>query len=556
MATAPDPFVVDFPTLFVALDWTEHHCVIPDGFRQGEPFELIDWQAWCLANFYRVKPTALWVPSNPILAPAFYYRRSQIVLPQKAGKGPYTAAHVCLEGVGPALFAGWAKGGEVYDCRHHGCGCGWIYEYEPGEPMGMPWPTPLIQITAFSEEQTDNVYDALRPMIEKGPLSEVIPRTGEEFIRLPNGGRIDTVTSSAQSRLGQRVTFVPQDEVGIWTVSNKMDKVASTQRRGLSGMGGRAEETTNAYDPAENSVAQQTAESTSKDVFRYHPQAPKHLSYRNKRERAQIHRYVYGNSLRERGGHIDLDAIEAEAAEIAEKDPAQAERFYGNRCTSGTGSWLKDGLWDSRGRRALGLPPRIVPAKTKICLGFDGSDTGDWTAIRAETLDGFQFTPTFGPDDQPTIWDPTKFSSEIPRLEVAAALDHLMSTYRVLRMYCDVREWKTEIEGWQLQYGEKRVIKWETNRPVQMHESLKRFVADLPLVITHDDCKVTGIHVGNARRVAKPGERYGLGKPSEHQKIDLAVCSVLAHEARSDARLAGATDDDTSQRRVVVSSRR
>jgi len=72
----------------------------------------------------------------------------------------------------------------------------------------MAWPTPLIQITAFSEEQTDNIYDALRPMIDRGPLHALIPKTGEEFIRLPNGGRIDTVTSNAQSRLGARVTFV------------------------------------------------------------------------------------------------------------------------------------------------------------------------------------------------------------------------------------------------------------------------------------------------------------------------------------------------------------
>ena len=66
----------------------------------------------------------------------------------------------------------------------------------------MPWPTPLIQITAYSQEQTDNIYDALRPMIDGGPLHEIIPKTGEEFIRLPGGGRIDAVTSSAQSTAG------------------------------------------------------------------------------------------------------------------------------------------------------------------------------------------------------------------------------------------------------------------------------------------------------------------------------------------------------------------
>src|SRR4051812_19242616 len=144
-------------------------------------------------------------------------------------------------------------------------------------------------------------------MIEHGPLHDVIRKTGEEFIRLPGGGRIDTVTSSHQSRLGQRVTFVPQDETGIWTESNKMVKVAETQRRGLAGMGGRAVETTNGWDPAESSVAQRTSESQAADIFRFHPQAPAGLSYRNKAERRKIHRHVYSGSW-----WVDLDSIEAE----------------------------------------------------------------------------------------------------------------------------------------------------------------------------------------------------------------------------------------------------
>jgi hypothetical protein len=544
MQTEPE-FVIDFPTLWVSLDWVEAHCVIPDGFRKGSPFKLLGWQGWCFANFYRVKPDALWVPNNPVLAPAFFYRRSQVVLPQKAGKGPYTAAHVCLEGVGPALFAGWAQGGETYDCSDHGCDCGWVYEYQPGEPMGMPWPTPLIQITATSEEQTDNVYAALRPMIEQGPLRDVIPKTGEEFIRLPNDGRIDVVTSSAQSRLGQRVTFVPQDETGIWTETNRMVKVAETQRRGLAGMGGRAEETTNAWSPADKSVAQRTAESTRTDIFRYHPQAPKGLSYRDKRERRRIHVHVYGESLKERGGHIDLDSIEAEAAELLEVDPGQAERFFGNRAKSGAGTWLKDGLWDGR-KRSL-----FVPDKTKVCLGFDGSDSSDWTGIRAETLDGYSFTPTYGPDELPTFWDPGLFEGEIPRSEVLAAFDELFRRFVVVRAYCDVREWKTDIEGLQLKFGEKRVVKWETNRIPAMHASLKRFVTDLSTVITQDGCKSTDLHIGNARRVPKPGDHYILGKPSESQKIDLAMCTVLAHEARCDAVAAGA-NKPPGRRKVMV----
>jgi len=34
-------------------------------------------------------------------------------------------------------------------------------------------------------------------------------------------------------------------------------------------------------------------------------------------------------------------------------------------------------------------------------------------------------------------------------------------------------------------------------------------------------------------------DRYILGKPSQHQKIDATMASVIAHEAASDARASG-----------------
>ncbi|CAN5497290.1 hypothetical protein BH24ACT5_BH24ACT5_21310 [soil metagenome] len=336
--------------MLVVPEWVEEHCVVPDGFRKGEPLKLYDFQLLFFGSFYLVRGDAVWRPAEPVLAPAFVFRRGLLVGPQKLGKAPLSAAHICVEAVGPAVFAGWAEDGDGYACAEHGCRCGWVYEYRRGEPRGIPWPTPLIQITAVSEEQTDNIYDALRPMIEGGSLVDVIPKTGEEFIRLPDGGRIDTVTSSAQSRLGQRVTFVPQDEVGLWTPTNKMTKVADTQYRGLAGMGGRASLTTNGWDPSENSVAQQQFESKATDIYRQFKQASASLSYRNKRERRKIHQIVYGEALTERGGHVDLDAIEAEAVDLLERDPAQAERFFGNRIVHGRGAWLPDGLWESSER--------------------------------------------------------------------------------------------------------------------------------------------------------------------------------------------------------------
>lgn len=519
------------PMLLVP-EWIERHCVVPDRHRAGAPFVLYGWQLRFFAAFYLVKSTARWDPLEPILGPAFVYRRALTVGPQKMGKGPKMAAHICAEGVGPALFAGWAGRDDGYACADHGCRCGWEYPYEPGEPMGRPWATPLIQITAYSQEQADNIYDVLRPMIELGPLSDLIPRTGEDEIRLPGGGSIGTVTSSAQSRLGQRITFAPQDELQLWTAQNKMTRVADAQYRGLAGMGGRASLDTNAWDPAENSVAQQQYESAAKDIYRQMSQAPANLSFRNKVERRRILRHVYEDSTKERGGHVDLDSIDAEAADLLERDPAQAERFFGNRILAGLGAWQPDGLWQRSENLEVGVRPGSA-----VALGFDGSENDDHTGIRLCTLDGHRFTPRYGPDRRPTHWDPRQWGGSIPRGEVHAAVDELCRRYRVVLAYCDPRDWQSEIGDWALKHGEKVFVEWATYRTTHMHDALERALTDVITGrSTHDDCPVTAQHVGNARKIAKPGDRYILGKPDNHRKIDMAMADVLANEAAAVAR--------------------
>lgn len=540
----PAEFVVDFPTLFVAHDWVQAHCVVPDGFEKGEPFGLVDWQAWCLLNFYRVRPDA----RVGQLSTAFQFRRSQIVLPQKAGKAPYTASHVCVEAVGPALFAGFAEGGELWDCRRCGCGCGWAYEYAPGEPMGMPWPTPLIQITATSEEQTDNIYDALRPMIDDGPLCELIPKTGEEFIRLPNKGRIDVVTSNARSRLGQRVTFVPQDETGIWTPTSGMVKVAETQRRGLSGMGGRAEETTNAWDPAEGSVAQRTAESKVTDVFRYHPEAPASLNYRVRAERRKIHRVVYQGSR-----WVDLDAIEAEAAEILEHDPGQAERFYGNRAVAGQDRAFPIDVYrelEDRGSR--------IEAGALVTLGFDGALVQDATGIVAtDVVSGHQVVVDWWLRP-PGISDDEDW--QVPLDEVNEAVAFAFSYWSVWRMYADPPHYTDDLNRWAGEYGSDRVVMWWTNQRKRMAYALKSFRTDMrPGVMSHgpldDTEKAEQAHSALVEHVANSVRRatnirddddrflWLISKEGTRssKKIDLAMAAVLSWEARGDAIAAGAT---------------
>ena len=531
--------------MVITAAWIEAHCVIPDQDAKGDPFLLGDDQLRFVATHYTVRDAAL--PAGARVdgravkaADAFVYRRSQLVRAQKWGKSPLIAAFVCLEGVGPAVFDGFARGGEVYDCRDWGCGCGWVYEYEPGEPMGKPWSTPLIQITATTEDQTDNTYDALRPMIELGPLSELIPKTGEEFIRLPNDGRIDTVTSKANSRLGQRITFAPQDETGLWLEQNGGHKLSRTQRRGLAGMGGRSIETTNAWNPAENSTAQQTFESKSKDINKDFDQPPADLDFKKKADRRLIFLHNYRAAP-----WVSIDAVEAEAAELLQTDPADAERFFGNRIVSGSGSWMDMPKWESKAQQFE------VKPRTRVCLGFDGSDNNDFTGIRLETLDQHQFTPTYGVKRLPTLWEPGDWGGRIPRSEVNAAVDELAKEFEIVRGYCDVMFWDSEIDMWASKYGEKVFVGWRTNRVDAMHYALERFRGDVcnpDSSFTHDGDERVSAHIRNAvvrSRKMNPltKERvYILGKPEEHMKIDYTMSSVLAHEAVMDAIASGANE--------------
>jgi hypothetical protein len=526
---APDEHVVNFPSLgFLAADWIYAHCSVPSGTDLGMPLEHDGWQLWCTVNHYRVRPGIEFDPRRPLLAPAFHYRRSVVVGPQKNGKSPWGGSIVIFEAVGPCVFAGWAAGGEVYRCEDHGCGCGWTYVYEPGEPMGMPRRKSLIQLLATAETQTANVYEPIQTMIKSGPLDEVM-KVREGFIRLPNNGKIEPVSAAARSKLGNPINFGLADESGLYTASNKLLNVWQTMRRGLAGMGGRSLEITNPWDPMENSAAQQAFESKRPDIFRHYRKPPADLSYANKRDRHKLHVFVYADAP-----WVDVDAIDAEAAELVETDPTQAERFFGNRLVQGLGAYLTDELLTER--TVVKEPGR------RICLGFDGSTSGDWTALRAETVDGVRFTPTYavGGDVRETIWNPAEHGGRIPRAEVRAAVEQVFRRFEVSRMYCDPRDWQTEIDEWALEHGEKVVIQWPTNQIGRMFASLDRYHTDVSEgATTHLEDATYKTHALNARKVGKPGDKYILAKPADHQKIDVLMADVLAHEAAADARADG-----------------
>jgi hypothetical protein len=295
-------------------------------------------------------------------------------------------------------------------------------------------------------------------------------------------------------------------------------------------------------------------------VHRDFRQPPANLSFKNKAERRKIFQFNYAGAP-----WVSVDTVEGEAAEMMEKDPADAERFFGNRLVAGAGKWITGDDWESKK-----VSPILVRPRTAVALGMDLSNNNDWTGIRLETKDLYQFTPTYlvGGEKRSTVWDPANFGGFIPRGEVRASVDYLASEFRIVRAYIDPAgsamgatddtalddddSWRTELAEWASKYGPKVFIPWSCARVTPMHAALEQqrsAVRNPDSRFTHDGCELTRQHITNAVMIAKTGQRYVIGKPhgADHQKIDLAQSSTLAHEATMDAIAAGAFDKDPDE---------
>lgn len=499
-------------------DWIEARCAIPDREFVGDPFLLTDEQLSFILNFYRL---------DPVTGQFVYYRGAQLTRPQKWGKGPLSAAIICAEAQGPVLFDGWDP---------------------DGEPVGKPWATPLIQVTAVAEDQTENVYSALLPMIELGGLHGEIEDTGLGRINLPGGGKIEPVTSRGLTRRGQRITFAVQDQTESWLQSNGGRSLADNQRRNLGGTGGRWLSTPNAWDPAEESVAQYTSESEHDGVFHDDVDAPDSLSVRNKVERRRALKLVYGDSVSgRRNGRrgvlkpwINLDRIEAEILALLDRDPAQAERFFLNRKQA-----AEDAAFD-RARWGTLVSTDAPAARSLITIGIDGARFGDALAMVATDVElGYQWPlgiwtrPPGALSDYQHSW-----------LDVNGALVDAFDYFEVWRVYVDPQWIEDWVDRWQGEWGAERVVEWRTNRPRPIAWAVRKYQEAVGAGdLSHDGDRLFAEHIGNARkqkltvRDEKGRQMYTISKdrPDSPRKMDAAMAGVLSWEARGDAIADGAT---------------
>lgn len=499
-------FPGEFPTLgYQVAEFVQAKVVVPDREAAGEPFVLSDDQLRFFLHLYRLDPeTGKFV----------YPRGGQVVAPQKWGKGPFTSAWIIAEAhqEGPVRFAGWDAA---------------------GEPVGKPVPTPWIQVTASAEDQTANIWEALVPMITLGDLKAEIPDTGKTRIYLPGGGRIEPVTSKGGTRRGQRITAAAQDETSDWTDSSGGQKLADTQRRNLAGTGGRFLDTCNAWDPADESVAERTFKQGAKHgVYCWMP-GPGPGSIRNKADRRRMIRKVYGSHLLPQGW-VDPDRIEGEILALLDRDPAQAERFFINRPFSAEGAaFIEEKLI-----AAVRSGRRPEPGST-ITIGVDGARFRDALAIVACDGETGHKWPLKIIERPPKAKQGYQHDFEAADGAMIAAFEE----YHVWRVYIDPQNIGRLVDRWQGRWTDDVVIEWVTSRPKPYGFLVKNYTESLHAGdFTIDDDPTFLQHHRNARTVkttaqddkGRPLKIWAKDSQDSPRVIDAVPAAGLAEEARGD----------------------
>lgn len=235
------------------------------------------------------------------------------------------------------------------------------------------------------------------------------------------------------------------------------------------------------------------------------------------------------------GDFLHEDALEATLMTTRE---APFRRYRLGQWVGQAQSWLPWGVWDKLADRERGEP---AEGET-VCLAFDGSASGDSTALIGCTLDGYVFTVA--------IWQAPEDNDRwrVPRGEVAEMIDQCIEKWDVRELAADPWGWRSELEEWADKYP-KTVVEWNTAHRGRMAPATDRVYAAVTTgELSHDGDETLSEHIQNA--VAKStamGDLISKDKRNSNKKIDSAVAAIVAYD-----RAAWHLANPPKRRRVVA----
>ena len=231
---------------------------------------------------------------------------------------------------------------------------------------------------------------------------------------------------------------------------------------------------------------------------------------------------------------------DAVAQQIRTTREAPLRRFRFGQWTGTADAWLPWGLWASCEHPDN---PGLPPDRTEVVLAFDGSASGDSTALIGCTLDPIPYLFVVA------IWEAPDGDDRwrVPRGEVSAMIDAAHDRWRVRELAADPWGWRTDLEEWAARH--RTVVEWNTAHAARMAPATDRLYQALTDGrVCHDGNPVLAAHVGNA--VAKPtpmGDLVKKDKRGSKRKIDACVAAIVAHD-----RAAWHRANPPKRRRVVA----
>lgn len=538
----------EIPTLgYEVIDWMADELNSPGDPDHG-PLALTREQEDFILRWYAIDQ----------VTGRFLYQRGLIGRPRGWGKSPFLGAIALAEGLAPVVFDGWDAN---------------------GQPVGKPWSElriPIVTVSAVSEKQTKNTWDAILSMVDGSPAMDDYPglEPMQTFLNFPVG-QMERVTASPRTIKGRPSVFAILDQTEEWVPSNGGVGLAQTVRTNCAKMGGRTIESPNAFIPGERSVAEDSAEYAAKiaaglvrdaSLLYDHREAPPDTDLTDKESLVEGLRYAYGDSSDDpRGCLIHNPPCRPGWAPIESNarmfwDPAndvqKLRSDFLNQITHASDQWISRPDWNARSISTLRLAgievPDLKPGDV-ITLGFDGSrrrnrGVTDATALVAcRVLDGL-ITPI-------RIWEqPDGQEGEdwrVPTDEVDRVLLETFTTYKVVGFYADPAKWEGYVAQWEARYGASLKAKASRSNPIEwwmvggsrgkVTASLNVFLgAVLDGELIHSgDSRLTAHILNTRKRTNSTG--YGIFKshPDSPNKIDAAIAAVLAYQARIDAIAAG-----------------
>lgn len=467
----------------------------------------------------------------------FAYRDGVLQRLKGWGKDPLGACLAAVEMIGPCRFGGWDS---------------------TGEPIAIDVPDAWVQIAAVSLEQTKNTMRIFPSLFTPEAVRQYRLAIGKEMIHgLSDTRLIQAVTSSPKTLEGARSSFVLRNETHHWLSNNEgheMDAVIDRNVTKSADGAARALSITNAYEPSEDSVAQQAREaweaieagrSIAGGIMYDSLEAPAKAPL-SAAAAPEVVAAIRGDSV-----WLDVDRIVAAILD-PRNPPSRSRRFWFNQITAAEDSWLMPQHVD-----AAADPELRIDLTDEVVLFFDGSKSDDATAVVGCRLsDGHVFTVG--------VWQrPAGAQGDgwvVNRHDVDQVVRAILDTHNVVAFWGDPSHtqdddhtpfWENIIDGWHRDYHDRFTV-WAVGTPGSTNghsvmwdmaadrrqksftKSAERFVADITEgLITHDGHPALRQHLKNARRYpTRHGVSLWKGHRESSRKVDAAVCAVGARMLR------------------------